>query len=216
MVSHIAVYFPVPSPFPRHVSCYHVSTCSSFARWISMERAADIKLKNTREMSKIRMYSREVHMINTEKRYIYHLEKRISEGKRGKKGNGVDSFSIARNNGIARNSKKKKFSLYFYSSRVCRMTPSVKISRYSPSRFCTCGKKWYLLAPNRTDYWLTTVEIMFRRSCLEFDSEETASLVLPLHVRNRSIDNCNVLRIDSTTCCCKRPFNPRVHLTLFF
>lgn len=64
-------------------------------------------------------------MINTKK--ISHLEKRISESKR-KKENRIDSFSIARNNGIARKFKKE-FSLHFYSPRVCRMTSSVKTSR---------------------------------------------------------------------------------------
>lgn len=152
IVSHIAVHFPLPAS-QHHVSCYHVSTCSSFARWISMERAADIKLRNTREMSKIRMYSREVRMINTEENiyiHISHFEKGISVGKRerGKEGETIRCNDCVQwNNGIARISKKES-SLYFYSSRV---TSSVKKHRAVLSIEVSHMRK--KMISTRADYW---------------------------------------------------------------
>jgi len=61
------------------------------------------------------------------KKYIYLTPKKeFSGGKRKKKENRIDSFSIARNNGIAKFRKKNS---HFTFIRVCRVTSSVKTSR---------------------------------------------------------------------------------------
>lgn len=111
------------------------------------------------------------------KRKYLTSKKRISESKRKKREPSRFVFHCAQQWHRTKFQKGILTSLLF-ASRVSNDVERENIARYPPSRLCTCGKKMISTHTDRADYWLTTVEIMFRRSCLEFDSEETASLAL--------------------------------------
>lgn len=70
----------------------------------------------------------------------------------------------------------------FYSPRVYRVTSGVKAPRDTLHRCSAHAEKNNICSHvGIADYRLTTVEIMFRRSCREFDGKETASLALSRH-----------------------------------
>jgi len=109
------------------------------------------------------------------------LKKRLFESKekKRKKANWYFFLHFARNklHTYRDTISKKEISLYFYSPRVYRVTWSVKTSRdiLHPGS-ARAEKKMISTRARIADYWLATVEIMFRRSCLEFNNGRNCKL----------------------------------------
>lgn len=119
------------------------------------------------------MPKRKLHSRNAKYKNLT-LKKRFFKGGKKKERKQIDIFfHFARNklHTYRDTISKKEISLYFYSPRVYRVTWSVKTSRdilYPGS--ARAEKKMISTRARIADYWLATVEIMFRRSCLEFNN----------------------------------------------